>query len=124
MGVINTSGIILTGVVNAVINVQITKPPCEPRDARTCKSVDGIMAGSVVKAWFSQALIEFKLTVVTEVSTATVALEACKQVKTDAILRAVRLLTVIYTILATHARKSIQTRTAVIGHQIHTSAIV
>ena len=121
---VNTSGIILTGVVQAVINVQITVPPCEARYARTTKSVDGIMTGSVVKAWLSQALIDFKLTVVTEVSTATVAPEACNQVKTDAILRAVRPLTVIYTSLAMHARKSLQTRTAVIGHQIRTCAIV
>ena len=121
---INTSGIILTGVVEAVINVQITKPPCETRKARTGKIVDGIMASSVVKTWFSQALIDFNLTVFTEVSTATVATEACMQVNTDAILRAVRVLTVIYTILAMHARKTYQTRTAVIGHQIRTCAVV
>ena len=121
---INTSGIILTGVFKAVINVQITKPPCETRNARTSKSVDGIMASSVVKAWFSQALIDFNLTVFTEVSIATVATEACKHVNTDAILRAVRVLAVIYSILAMHAGKSVRTRTAVIGHQIHACAIV
>ena len=121
---INTSGIILTGVAEAVINVQITKPPCETRNARTSKSVDEIMASSVVKAWFSQALINFNVTVFTKVSTATVATEACKHVNTDAILRAIRVLTVIYTILAMHAGKPVQTRTPVIGHQIRTCAVV
>ena len=82
------------------------------------------MTGSVVKAWFSRALIDFNLTVFTKVSTATVATEACMQVNTDAILRAVRVLTVIYTMLAMHARKTYQTRTAVIGHQIRTCAVV
>ena len=121
---VNTSGIILTGVVEAVINVQITKPPCEPRDARTSKSVDGIMASSIVKASFSQALIDFNLTVFTKVSIAAVATVACKHVNADAILRAIRVLAVIYTILAMGAGKSVRTRTAVIGHQIHTCAIV
>ena len=74
------------------------------------------MASSAVKAWFGRAFIDFKLTVFTEVSSATVATEACRQVNTDDILRAVCLLTVVYTILATHTRKSVQTRTAVIGH--------
>lgn len=121
---VNASGIILTGVVQAVINVQITVPPCESRGARTSKIVAKIVAGSVVKAWFGRALIDFEVTVFTKVTTSTVATEACKQVQTDAILRAVRLLTVIYAILAMHARKSIQTRTAVICHQIRTCAIV
>ena len=121
---VNTSGIILTGVVQAVINVQITVPPCEPRGASTSEIVAKIVAGSVVKAWFGQALIDFKLTVFTKVTTATVATEACEQAKTDAILRAVHVLTIIYTVLAMHTRKSLQTRTAVIGNQIRACAIV
>ena len=50
--VVNARGVVLTGVINTIVNVLLTVLPREPGGARTREIVDGIVACCIVETGF------------------------------------------------------------------------